>query len=178
MEVLDDAKHWLYGSENNTQAVIAVEVTERNCPDLKESWVYSVDFSMFESANALAKDVIYMENAEGPTMVGVFVASLWILTPSNLSSDAYTLPSPAYVYECTDPSGLGVGRVTGCFSGSECIREDFSIQVLGASTPLDFVQFEEKLLKGIVEFRANRMSNLAFDAWEKHVNARNQSMCL
>jgi hypothetical protein len=173
-----DAKHWLYGTDQNIQAVIAIEITERNCPDLRESWVHSVDLSLWESVETFTKDVIYLENTEGPTLVGLFVASLWILTPSNFSIDAFTLPFPAYIYECRDPSNQGLGRVTGSFSGSAYISHDFSMQILGTSASLNFVQFEETLLKGIVKFHTDRMSNLAAAAWEQHVNARNQAICV
>jgi hypothetical protein len=54
--------------------------TPSDCPDLKESWEYSINLSLFESAEVFAKDTMCMENVEGPTMVGEFVVSLWILT--------------------------------------------------------------------------------------------------
>ncbi|OKL55320.1 hypothetical protein UA08_09391 [Talaromyces atroroseus] len=167
MELLDNVKQWLYGSNGRVKLVILVEADEVDGPNVKELWTNGIDCRLFESSDQVATQIFQIEKTElNPSVMGEILTSVWLINRENCRENASDLPCPSYTLKCGLWRVSHDGSVSKTFTGvAPFVDSKFSMHLQGISLSFPFHIFGDYVHKGVMEFLQKRAGAIADYLW-------------
>jgi hypothetical protein len=170
MELLDNVKQWLFGSNGRVKLVILVESEELRCPNIDDIWTKDIECGLFDNFGQIATQIFEIEKSEkNPSIMGQMLTRVWFVSQENCSEEASDLPTPSYTLKCGHWKGSQNGSVSESFAGATpFVDSKFSMHLHGISLSFPFQIFGDFVQRGVMEFLRQRANGIAHILWVEY----------
>ncbi|KKA18135.1 hypothetical protein T310_7920 [Rasamsonia emersonii CBS 393.64] len=169
-DLLEDAKAWLYGTNNITELVIAIDIKEQSGKnDSKEDSYWGLSdaeiLQRFKTDDALTAHIIRWDQDHGNcSLVGTFTAEMWFCTRETCHPDSTQLPPSLWTYEFSLNKPLPEGKFIKTFYGAGSLGKTFRQKFCELEDKLPLEALERQLRDSLEYYREDRAS---VQAWNK-----------
>ncbi|KAL1961873.1 hypothetical protein VTN77DRAFT_953 [Rasamsonia byssochlamydoides] len=162
-DLLEDAKAWLYGTDNITELVIAIDIKEQggenNNKEEDSCWGLSDPeiLQRFTTDNALAAHIVRWDQDHGNhSLVGTFTAKTWFCTRETCHPDSTQLPPSLWTYVFSLSKPLQEGKFIKPFQGTWSPSKNFRLKFGELEDKLPLEALERQLRDSLKNYRKDR----------------------
>ncbi|KKA20041.1 hypothetical protein T310_5959, partial [Rasamsonia emersonii CBS 393.64] len=162
-DLLEDAKAWLYGTNNITELVIAIDIKEQsgknNSKEEDSCWGLSDPeiLQRFKTDYALAAHIIRWDQDHGNcSLVGTFTAEMWFCTRETCHPDSTELPPSLWTYIFSLSKPLQEGKFFKTFHSTGSLSKTFRQKICELEDKLPLEALERQLRDSLEDYRQDR----------------------
>ncbi|KKA17969.1 hypothetical protein T310_8089 [Rasamsonia emersonii CBS 393.64] len=162
-DLLEDAKALLYGTDNITELVIAIDIKEQSGENNNKEedlcWGLSDPeiLQCFKTNNALAAHIVRWDQDHGNCLlVGTFTAEMWFCTRETCHPDSTQLPPSLWTYVFSLSKPFQEGKVIKTFHSTRSLSKNFCQKFCELEDKLPLEALERQLRDSLEDYRKDR----------------------